>query len=82
MQHSLIVLEVNIFWKKLENSLKINHVLTNIYRIQACDSIMCRYFCVGFINFMLKSKSLLEYTNLFSPNEYENYDKIIFKYFQ
>ena len=43
---------------------------------------MCRYFCIGFIDFMLKSKSLLEYTNLFSPNKYKKDDKIILKYFQ
>ena len=29
---------------------------------------MCEYFCIGFIDFMLKGKSLLEYTNFFSPN--------------
>ena len=43
---------------------------------------MCEYFCVGFIDFMLKSKSLLDYTNLFSPNDYQKNDKIILKYFQ
>ena len=43
---------------------------------------MCGYFCIGFIDFMLKVKSLLEYANLFSPNDYENNDKIILKYFQ
>ena len=43
---------------------------------------MCRHFCIGFIDFMLKSKSLLEYTNLFSPNRYKKDDKIILKYFQ
>ena len=43
---------------------------------------MCEYFCIGFIDFMLKDKSLLEYTNLFSPNDYEKNDKIILKYFQ
>ena len=32
---------------------------------------MCRYFCIGLIDLMLKQKSLLDYTNLFSPNEYE-----------
>ena len=42
---------------------------------------MCGYFCIGFIDFMLKGKSLLEYTNLFSPNEYKKNDKIILKYF-
>ena len=39
------------------------NIITNIYRIQAYDSIMCGYFCLGFIDFMLKGKSLLEYTN-------------------
>ena len=44
-----------------------NNNVTHIYRIQAYDSIMCGYFCIGFIDFMLKSKSLLEYANLFYP---------------
>ena len=43
---------------------------------------MCGYFCIGFIDFMLKGKILLHYTILFSPNEYEKNDKIILKYFQ
>ena len=43
---------------------------------------MCGYFCIGFIDFMLKGKSLLDYTNLFSPNNYEGNDKIMLKYFQ
>ena len=43
---------------------------------------MYEYFCIGFIDFTLKGKSLLEYTNLFSPNEYEKNGKIILKYFQ
>ena len=41
---------------------------------------MCRYFSIGFIDFMLKGISWLDYTNLFSPNEYEKNDKIILKY--
>ena len=45
------------------------NIITNIYRIQAYDSIMCGYFCIGFIDFMLKGKSFLGYTNLFSANE-------------
>ena len=32
---------------------------------------MCGYFCIGFIDFMLNGQSFLDYTNLFSPNEYE-----------
>ena len=43
---------------------------------------MCGYFCIGFIDSMLKGKSLLKYTNLYSSNEYKKNDKIILKYFQ
>ena len=42
---------------------------------------MCAYFFIGFTDFMLKGKSLLDYTNLFSPNENEKNNKIILKYF-
>ena len=59
-----------------------NKNITNIYRIQANDSIMCGYFSIGFIDFVLKGKSLLNYINLISPNEYENNDNIIRIYFQ
>ena len=58
------------------------NIITNIYRIQTYDSIMCGYFCIGFIDFMLKGKSLLDYKNLFSPNDYEKNYKIILKSFQ
>ena len=43
---------------------------------------MCGYFRIGFIDFMLKGKSLLKYTDLFSPDDYEKNEKIILKYFQ
>ena len=44
-----------------------NKNITNIYRIQVNDSIMCRYFCIGFINFMLKGKSFVRlYQFIFS----------------
>ena len=44
------------------------NIITNIFRIQAYDSIMCGYFCIGFIDFMLAGKKLTDYTNLFSPH--------------
>ena len=43
---------------------------------------MCGYFFIGFIDFMLKGKNVLEYTNLLSPNEYKKNDRTILKYFQ
>ena len=56
------------------------NIVTNIYScilviVFAYDSIMCRYFCIGIIDFMLKGKRSSEYTNLFSQNEYEKNDK-------
>ena len=53
-----------------------------LYRIQAYNSIMSGYFCIGFIDFMLRGKTLLEYTNLYSPNDFKKNDKTILKYFQ
>ena len=56
-------------------------ITTNIFRIQAYDSIMCGYFCIDFIDFMLAGKTLTEYTNLFSPNNFKENDYIILNYF-
>ena len=56
-------------------------VVTNIFRIQAYDSIMCGYFCTGFIDFMLAGNILTEFTNLFSPNNFKKNDDIILNYF-
>ena len=57
------------------------NMITNIFRIQAYDSIICGYFCIGFINFMFNGNSLTDYTNLFSPNDLKKNDDIILKYF-
>ena len=53
----------------------------NIFRIQAYDSIMCGYFCIRFIDFMLAGKKLTDYTNLFSPYNFKKNDNIILSYF-
>ena len=68
--------------KEIKKFIRNQNIMTNIYRMQVYDSIMCGYFYIGLIDFMLKVKSLLDYTNLFSSNEYEKNDKIILKYFQ
>ena len=56
-------------------------ITTNIFKIQASDSIMCGYFCIGFVDFMLAGKALVELTNLFSPNNLKTNDDIILNYF-
>ena len=63
----------------LERNIKIK---ANIFRIQAYDSIMCGYFCIEFFNYMLKAKTLLDYTNLFSPNDFKKNDQIIKRIFK
>ena len=68
--------------KEIKKFMGNKNIIKSIYRIQAYDSVMCGYFCIEFIDFMLNCKSLLEYTNSFSPNDYEKNDKIILKYFQ
>ena len=55
--------------------------VANIFRIQAHDSIMCGYFCIVFIDFMLAGKNLTDFTNLFVPNNFKKNDDIILKYF-
>ena len=68
--------------KEIKKFIGNKNIIANIYRIQACDLIMSGCFSNGFIDFMLKIKSLLESMNSFSPNEYEKNDRIILKYFQ
>ena len=67
--------------KEIKKFIGNKNIITNIHGIQAYDSIMYGYFCIGFIGFMLNSKSFLEYKYLFSPNDYEKNDKIIKKFF-
>ena len=57
-------------------------IKTNIFRIQANDSIMRGYFCIGFINFMLAWKTLTDFTSLFSPYDFDKNDNIILNYFK
>ena len=42
--------------KEIRKFITNKNIITNIYRIQAYDSIICGYFCIGHIDFMLKVK--------------------------
>ena len=65
--------------KEIRKFIGNKNFITNICRILAYDSIMYGYFCNEVIDLMLKSKSLLEYTNLFPPEEYKKNGKIKLK---
>ena len=67
--------------EEIKTFINSKNIKTNIFRIQAYDSLMCGYFCIGFIDFTLKGKILTEYTNLFSPNNFKKNDDIILNYF-
>ena len=67
--------------KEIRTFINNKNIKVNIFRIQAYDSIMCGYFCIGFIDFMLAGKTLTEFTNLFSPNNFLKNDNVILNYF-
>ena len=64
--------------KEIRTFINNKDIKTNIFRTKAFDSIMCGFFCIGFIDFMIAAKTLTEFTNLFSPKEIDN---IILNYF-
>ena len=68
--------------KEIIKFIENRNIKTNIFRIQAYDSIMCGYFCIRFIDFMLAGKKLTDYTNLFSPYDFKKNDNIILSYFR
>ena len=67
--------------KEIKKFIGNKKIIANIFRIQSYDLIMCGFFCIGFINFMFKSKSLTDYTNIFSPNNFKKNNDIILNYF-
>ena len=73
--------EVQHIPKEIKTFIKNKNIKTNSFRIQPCDLIMCGYFCIRFIDFMLARKTLTEFTNPFSPNNVKRNDDIILKLF-
>ena len=57
--------------KEIRKFIVNKNIQANIFRIQVCDSVMFGFFCIGFIDFMLKGKSLTDFANLFLPNDFE-----------
>ena len=57
--------------KEIRTFINNKNIKTNVSRIPAYDSIMCGYFCIGFIDFTLAAKTLTDFTNLFLPNNFK-----------
>ena len=67
--------------KEIKRFLDSKNIIANIFKIQAYDPVMSGYFCISFINYMFMGKSLTDYTNLFSPNNFKKNDDVILNYF-
>ena len=68
--------------EEIKEFIRNKNTKANIFRVQENNSIMCGYFCIGFIDFMLAVKKLTDYTNLFSPHDFKKNDNLILSYFK
>ena len=58
------------------------NIVTIIFRVQANNSVICGYFCIGFIDFMLAGKKLTDFMSMFSLYNFDKNDNIILSYFK
>ena len=68
--------------KEIKEFVGNKNIRANIFGVQANISVMCGYFCIRFIDFMLAGKKLIDFTSLFSPYDFENNDDITLSYFK
>ena len=68
--------------EEIKEFIENKNIKANVFRVQENDSIMCGYFCIGFIDFMLAGKKLTDYTNMFSPCDLKKDDDTILSYFK
>ena len=65
-----------LFCRKSEivyfNSFGVEHknIIANMFQVQANNSVICGYFCTGFIDFMLADKKLTDFSGMFSPHDF------------
>ena len=75
--YALILLELNIFYKKYWRKSEINQLLT-IFLEYKIMNLLCVYFTVLLSqNLLSAGKNLLDFTNLFSPNDYKKWQNNI-----
>ena len=75
------------FWnecipQEILNKIRDKSITCSIFRMQDIESLMCGFSCIAFTEYMLPAKTFLDYTNLFSLNDYKKNDKVICKYFE
>ena len=80
--YTLIFFVIEYIPQEVLNKIKDKTIIHNIFRIQDNRSIMCGFYCIVFVEYMLTGKPLLDYTNLFSLNDYKKNEKTIYRYFK
>ena len=65
--------------EEIEEFIRNKNIIANIFRVQANNSVMCGYFCIGFI---VAGKKLTDFTSMFSPYDFKKNDEIILHYFK
>ena len=68
--------------EEIKKNINNKNIIGNIFRLQAYNSVMCRYFWIGFIDVMLKGNNLTDSANLFLPNDFKKSDDIILSHFK
>ena len=68
--------------KEIKEFIGNKNIKASIFQLQENDSVMCGYFCIGFIDFMLAGKKLIDYKNVFSPHDLKKNDNITLSYFK
>ena len=68
--------------KEIKEFVENKNIRANIFQVQSNNSIMCGYFCIRFIDFMLAGKKLTDFTSLFSPYDFEKKWQYNFELFQ
>ena len=67
---------------EIKEFIRNKNIIANIFRVQANNSVMCGYFCIGFIDFIVAGKKLIDFTSMFSPYDFKKNDEIILHYFK
>ena len=80
--YTLIFFGIEYISQEVLNKIKDESITHNTFRIQDNESIMCEFYCIAFIEHMFAEKTLLDYINMFSTNDYKKNKKIISKYFK
>ena len=68
--------------EEIKEFIENKNIIANIFRVQGNNSVMCDYFYIGLIAFILAGKKSTDFTNLFFPYDFKKNGDIILSYFK